>query len=255
MAYPKRAPSIDMANIELRNVSPAPTYTSTFHSKDVPISPLQASFAATPKSGISNNPYFQTPATKQPASSISQPKGRTPLKDEEDVEVKPDYQDPNHPHFAGSTGSAFPTTLPARSRRPRKLVWIPGAIIFLIILWFTSIYAGVRFFDVLRPVRTTPTVQEISVYINGESFQGSVSVSVSTATTTATATKTSNTVSTKTIISQIPSSTVFAPGSNPDVPPDTGDRLGAIHKSQQKRLEPVSTGFMTVTKSIPWGRL
>jgi hypothetical protein len=251
MAYPKRAPSIDMANIELRHVSPAPTYTSTFHSEDVPISPLQAYFAATPKSGISNNPYFQTLATKEPLSSISQPKGKTLLKDEDDVDVKPDYQDPNHPHFAGSTGPNFPTTLPARSRIPRKLVWIPGAIIFLIILWLTSIYAGVRFFDILRPVRTSPTVQEISVYINGEVFPGSVSVSVSTATTTATATETSNTVSTKTVISQTPSSTVFAPGSNPDIPPDTANDLGAIHRSQQKRLEPVPTGFMTVTRRIP----
>jgi hypothetical protein len=245
MAYQKRAPSIDMTSFELHNISPAPTYSSTFHSQDAPISPLHAYFAATPKSGVSNNPYFQT--VKEPPSSISHSRFKAPLKDEEDAEVKPDYQDPNHPHYAGSTGSSFPTALPARSRTPSKRVWVPSILcitVFLIALWFTSIYAGVRF---LRPL-LAPTTQEINVYLNGEIFQGSVSVSISTA--AATATKTSSTLSTRTTTTPTPSSTVQAPGSNPDVP-DTGNDLGAISKKPERRLEPAPTGFMTVTRGIP----
>ena len=131
MAYQKRAPSIDMTSIELHNVSPAPTYSSTFHSEDVSISPLQAYFAATPRNGVSNNPYFQTSAAKEPPSSISRPKDRAPLNEEDDAEVKPDYQDPNHPHYAGSTGPVFPTALPARSQTLQKRVWIPFGLFAL----------------------------------------------------------------------------------------------------------------------------
>jgi hypothetical protein len=249
MVYQKRAPSIDMTSIELHNVSPAPTYSSTFHSRDAPIAPQHAFFSATPKSGVSNNPYFQTSTTKQPPLSMSQSRDKAHLKEEEDAEVNPDYQDPNHPHYAGSTGPNFPTALPARNRIPRKRVLIPsilGIIVFLIALWLTSIWAGVRFLNIIRPIPTTPNVQEINVYINGEVFQGSASMSVSTAT----ATTAMSTTSTKVIsFTPKPNSMVPTPGSS--VIPDMGNDLGVISKNPEKRLEPAPTGFMTVTRRIP----
>jgi hypothetical protein len=252
MAHQKRAPSIDMTSTGLHNVSPAPTYSSTFQSEDVSISPLQAYFAATPRNGVSNNPYYQTAATKEPPSSMSRPRDRAPLRDEEDAEVRPDYQDPNHPHYAGSTGPKFPSAFSARSQALRKRVWIPFALFalcFLIALWFSSIYAGARLFNKFRPL-SAPTVQETNVYINGEVFRGGVSVSIFTAT----ATPTIGTTSTRIIsATPTPSSTVQAPGSKPDVPPDTpdpGKDLDAISKKPEKRLEPAPTGFMTVARRI-----
>jgi hypothetical protein len=247
MAYQKRAPSIDMTSIKLHNVSPAPTYSSTFHPRDGPITPHHAYFSATPKSGVSNNPYFQTSTTKEPPSSISPSRDSAQQKDDGGVEVEPDYQDPNHPHYAGSTSPHFPTALPPRNRIPKKCVLIPSIlaiIVLLIALWFTSIWAGVRFLDIIRPIPTTPTVQEINVYINGEVCQGSVSISVSTATDTTAM----STISTKVIFTPKPNSMVPTPGSS--VIPDMGNDLGVISKEPEKRLAPAPTGFMTVTRRI-----
>jgi hypothetical protein len=244
MASQKRAPSIDMTSIELEDVpSPAPTYSSTFHSQNVPITPQHAYSAATPKSGVSNHPCHQSPA-HEPPSYMPQSKGKTLSKDEEDVQVKPDYQDPNHPHFAGSTSPNLPPTLPARSRIPRKRIlipWILAVIFFLISLWFTSILVGARFFSIIHPLPSTPPAREINVYINGQVFQGTVSVSTATVT-----------IPTSTIISTapVPSTTEFPPGSHGDVPPDTGNDLGAISKLPKRRLAPAPTGFVTITTRI-----
>ncbi|KAF1836887.1 hypothetical protein BDW02DRAFT_203109 [Decorospora gaudefroyi] len=238
MASQKRAPSIDMTSIELRNVSPAPTYISTFNTHDVPITPQHAYFAPTPKSGVSNNPYYQSTTYEPP-----QPKGKTSLKDDEAAPVKPDYQDPNHPHFAGPTFTNFPTALPARSRIPRKRIlipWILFVIFFFISVWYTSVLAGARFLDIIRPLPAPPTKQQINVYINGEALRGNMSVSVSMSTpTVATSTATST----------------LKPGGTPDLnwetSDDAGNHLGVATTSLGRRQELAApTGFVAVVRRI-----
>ncbi|CAA9959820.1 hypothetical protein PTMSG1_03228 [Pyrenophora teres f. maculata] len=243
MNFEQRAPSIDMTSVELRDLtSPAPAYSSTFHSEDVLSTTSQhASFAATPKSGTSNNPYFQ-PTQNWPLPLTTHSELKASAKDEEEAQVKPDYQDPNHPHFAQPAGSDFPTTLPARSRMPQKRVlvpWILFAIFFLITLWYTSILFGARFLSITRPL--PPPTPQINVYINGDILQGNASIS-----TSITFIQISSTTSTP----QAPPhpTPTPVPGSNGDALFDMSNDLDIISTRQEPRSTAAPTAFVTVTR-------
>jgi hypothetical protein len=117
-----RPTSLDVASNELGSLpSPAPTYSSTFLSYTAPHTPQNASFGSAPKGGASNNPYHQ--ATHESPSSIPR-YNKAASKEMEEAQVKPDYQDTNHPHFAQSLAPGFLTSLPARNRMPRKCILI-----------------------------------------------------------------------------------------------------------------------------------
>ncbi|KAG9197189.1 hypothetical protein G6514_002180 [Epicoccum nigrum] len=72
---------------------------------------------------------------------------------------------------------------PQRQRQlPRKAIlipWILAAVFFLTTLWFTSIALGVRLFMVMQPAASTPPVQEIRVFINGDVLQSTASAIIS----------------------------------------------------------------------------
>ncbi|KAH6870308.1 hypothetical protein BKA58DRAFT_174192 [Alternaria rosae] len=231
MDVQNRPTSIDMASIGLGSLpSPAPTYSSTFLSYNAPHTPQHANFGLAPKGGTSNNPYHQ--ATHESPYSIPR-YTKAASKEMEEAQVKPDYQDTNHPHFAQSSGPGFPTSLPARSRMPRKSIlvpWVLFAIFFLTTLWFTSILAGARFLSIIHPTSPVSTVQEIHVYVNGEALQGSVSVTRTLALPTDSFTSTANT----------PSST--APISEPI--PDMGKDMDGLSTVLEGRTIAAPTGFI-----------
>jgi len=227
-----RPTSLDVASTELGSLpSPAPTYSSTFLSYTAPHTPQNINFGSAPKGGASNNPYHQ--ATHESPSSILR-YSKAASKEMEEAQVKPDYQDTNHPHFAQSLGPGFPASLPARSRMPRKCIlvpWVLFAIFFLITLWFISILAGTRFLSIINPTSPVSTVQEIHIYVNGDVLQGSVSVSTRTlALPTDTVTSTANP----------PSPT--APMSEPI--PDTGKEMDGLSTVLEGRTVPAPTGFI-----------
>ncbi|KAF2036170.1 hypothetical protein EK21DRAFT_34532, partial [Setomelanomma holmii] len=176
MAIQQRAPSIDMASIELRN-SPAPTYTSMRKSMDWPLTPEHDSFP-TAKANTSKNPHYQSSETEAAAKGRSR-KGAI---DDEESRVKADYEDANHPHYVHPPTKSYTYNsppLPARSRWPRKRVlipWILAIIFFLTTLWLTSVALGARFFSILHPLPSSPAVQEINVFIDGEALRGVVSI-------------------------------------------------------------------------------
>ena len=244
MSIENRAPSIDMTSIELRDMtSPAPAYSSTFHSEDVLSTFQHASFIASPKSGTANNLYYQ-PTKHWPLPSMPPSELKAPVKAEEEAQVKPDYQDPNHPHFAQSTRPGFPTTLPARSRMPQKRVlvpWVLFILFFLTTMWYTSILFGARFLSIIRPLPPTPPTPEINVYINGEVFKWSVSVPAST---------TVMHMSSPTSIPQAPRPTTSVPGSNGDALPDMSNDLARISTPHEKRIVVAPTAFITVTRGV-----
>ena len=233
-----------MTSIELRDYSsPAPAYGSTFHEENIPSTPQHDSFAATPKSGTSNNPYYQ-PTSHWPLPSTLPSHLNAHVKDEEEAQVKPDYQDPNHPHFAQSAGPDFPTKLPVRSRIPRKRVlvpWILFIVFFLTTTWYTSILFGARFLSIIRPLPPTPPTSEINVYINGEIFQGSVSVSRPTTVIHA---------SSPTSTPQAPPPTTPVPGSGGDALPNMSNALERISTRNETRIEAAPTAFITVTRGV-----
>ena len=233
-----------MTLVELRDMtSPAPAYSSTFHSEDVPSTSQHTSFIATPKSGTANNLHYQ-PAQHWPLPLMPPSELKAPVKAEEEAQVKPDYQDRNHPHFAQSTRSGFPTTLPARSRIPQKRVlvpWVLFIVFFLITIWYTSMLFGARVFSIIRPLPPTPPTLEINVYINGEIFQGNVSVSRYT---------TVIPTSSPTSILQAPRPTTSVPDSNGDALPDMSNDLGRISTSHEKRIVAAPTAFVTVTRGV-----
>lgn len=242
--FEERAPSIDMTSVELRDYpSPAPAYGSTFHEENVSSTPKHASFAATPKSRTLNNPYYQH-EKHWPLPSTLPSDLDARVKDDEEAQVKPDYQDPNHPHSARSAGADFPTTLPVRSRMPRKrklVPWILFIIFFLITMWYTSILFGARFLSIIRPLPPTPRTPEINVYINGDIFQGPVSVSGP-----ATVTQTSSPTSTL----QAPRPTAPVLGSDGDALPDMSNALERISTRHETRIEAAPTAFITVTRRV-----
>ncbi|RAR08414.1 hypothetical protein DDE82_002395 [Stemphylium lycopersici] len=237
----KRTSSIDLTSIEMEDmVSPAPKYTSALYSHDVATVPQYTDFTATPKSGVSNNPYHQ-PMRHEPPIPTPQPRDKIPLEAGEEVQVKPDYQDSNHPHFARPTGPDFPMALPARSRMPRKHIlvpWVLFIIFFLTTAWYTSILLGARFLSIVRPLPSTPAAQAINIYINGELVQGTVALPTrSFAAPTDTVTS----------ILQAPSPTKSLPGSNDGIP-DIGNDLGRVSTDVGSRIVSAPTGFVTSTR-------
>ena len=237
----KRAPSIDLTLIEMEDmVSPAPKYSSTFYSQDEAIVPQYAEFTSTPKSGVSNNPCHQ-PMKHEPPTSTPQPRDKIPLDVGEEAQVKPDYQDSNHPHFARPIGPDFPMALPARSRMPRKRIlvpWVLFIIFFLITAWYTSILLGARFLSIVRPLPSTPAAQAINIYINGELVQGTVSLPTrSFAAPTGTVTS----------VMQAPSPTKSLSGGNDGIP-DIGNDLGRVSTDVGSRIVSAPTGFVTSTR-------
>lgn len=147
-----------METIELgKRSSPAPTYSSTFDSKD--------------KTNMSNNAYIlphQTGATFA--------RGNNAMAETED-NVKPDYQDPSHPHYAGHPVQ-HADRLPLRPRQPRqwprKRVLIPcvlGSLLFLIMLWLGSIAFGVKIFSILHPPSFKQEVHEIHIHLTDDSVR------------------------------------------------------------------------------------
>jgi hypothetical protein len=182
MAFQKRAPSLDMASIELRS-SPAPTYTSTCKAEDWPLTPQHTSFSSGAKGSMSNNPYYQSTtanAVPLPFRATSE-QTRKEMDDGDVSPVKPDYHDPNHPHYVEPSTKLYthPSPLiPPRSRWPRKRVlvpWLLAALFFLTTLWFTSIALGARYLSILHPFPSNPASQEINIFIDGEALRGAVS--------------------------------------------------------------------------------
>ncbi|KAA8619166.1 hypothetical protein PtrSN002B_008587 [Pyrenophora tritici-repentis] len=239
MNFEQRAPSMDMTSVELRDMSsPAPTYSSTFHSEDISSTSPRHASVATSKSGTPNNPYYQS-NKHWPLPLTPHPELKAPAKDEEEAQVKPDYQDPKHPHFAQSIGPDFPTTLPPRSRMPQKRVlipWILFIIFFLITLWYTSMLFGARFLSITRPL--PPPTPQINVYINGDIFQGAATLSISTAVI-----QTSSPTSTPPRPTPTPE-----PSSSGDALPDMSNDLDRIFTQQQARSIAAPTAFVTVTR-------
>ncbi|KAG9185252.1 hypothetical protein G6011_07796 [Alternaria panax] len=234
----KRAPSVDMPSTEVKDMlSPAPTYSSTFILHNIPLAPRRDSFAGTPQSGTSSNPYHQ-PTTPEPLSSIRHSSTRSSSKDAEEAHVKPDYQDTNHPHFARSSGPGFPTTLPTRSQMPQKCIlvpWVLFAVFFLITIWFTSILLGARFLSIIHQTSPALTVQNVHFYVNGEAVQGSVLVFTRTVT-----------LPTGTLISTSKSPSPTEPISQ--ILPDMSKGMDGLSTSIKRRAVPAPTGFTTITR-------
>lgn len=237
----RRAPSVDMSSIPLKDMlSPAPSYSSTFLSHVIPFTPQHDTLAGTSQCGASNNPYYQ-PTTPESPSSIRHSSTRPSSKDAEEARVKPDYQDTNHPHFARSARPGFPTTLPARSRMPRKCILVPcvlSAVFFLVTIWFTSILLGAWFLSIVHTTSPAPTVLEIHLFMDGEAPQGSLSISTNTV-----ALPTSNvTLTTKSPIPTEPIGQTL---------PDMSKGMDRLSTSSERRTVPAPTGFATITRRGP----
>jgi hypothetical protein len=233
-----RATSLDMTSVELGTLpSPAPTYSSTFLSYAAPQTPQHAIAAATTQCGASNNPYHQSTTHESPFS-MPPYNNKASSKTMGEAQIKPDYKDANHPHFAQSSGPGFPISLPARSRMPRKCIlvpWLLFGIFFLITLWFTSILLGARFLSIIHPTTPAPTVQEIHFYMNGQVLQGSISVS------TRTIPFLTNTI---TYTANAPSPTAL----RPEIPPNMSKDMDGLSTVLEGRTASAPTGFMTATR-------
>jgi hypothetical protein len=140
--------------------------------------------------------------------------------------------------------------LPPRPQRqwqfPRKAIlipWILAAVFFLITLWFTSIALGVRLFMAMQPATSTPSVQEIRVFINGDMLQSTASAFI--------------TVATPSVIAPVLTAAGTAPTSTSGgitVPTSTGELDTAAAKDLTtaaplpRSLKARPTGFITIAR-------
>lgn len=230
MTFQPRQASIDMASVELHN-SPAPTYNPTRKSQDWPLTPQHN------HSGItSHNPCFQPDI----------PANKSTHKDDKDIPTKPDYHDPNHPHYTEPLPKTYNHHAHPSSRRlqwPRKCIMIPWALallFFLTTLWFTSILIGSRFLSIVHPLPTNPPVQEINVYINGEVLRGSVVSETVIVSTTPTASSSVTVAATSVSSTYTGRLQLAATGA-----PDFDDGAGAGASRVRRR-----GGFVTVVRDV-----
>lgn len=231
MAFQKRAPSIDMASIDHRS-SPAPAYSSTCKSQEWPLTPQHTQSSTTTNGATSNNPYHHPAVMEEVPEKQSQ-------NDEENPPTKPDYHDPNHPHYAEPLTKAYghhSPPLPPRRRWPQKRVLIPwglAVLFFLTTLWFVSIVLGARFLTILYPLPSSPPVHEINVFLDGRVFRGSEAAA--TATTTVLASSTLDVSSTPSVL--YTGRSFLSPTGRPS------------SEDPGRLLEPRVDGFVTVTRS------
>jgi hypothetical protein len=188
MAYHKREPSKDITS------HAHPTPLPTYFSQQLP--------RWTSKSSFEDQKAFEA----QPEPSFGYTVRTDPIVPSYSHQTEPFYPhktQPFYPHKAEpfSHGySQFPAPmprfdsipLPQRPQRqrqfPRKTIlipWILAAVFFMTTLWFTSIALGVRLFMVMQPATSTPPVQEIRVFINGDMLQSTASVFMPVATPSA----------------------------------------------------------------------
>ncbi|KAH7075368.1 hypothetical protein BKA63DRAFT_296330 [Paraphoma chrysanthemicola] len=244
MSFQKRAPSIDMASIELRS-SPAPTYTSTCRAEDWPLTPQRTSFPPKAHSSTSNNPYYQSTVEGAPPCPVGvSTRGQNTKEDGEESPVKADYHDRNHPHYAEPSNKPYILSsppLPPRSRWPRKrllIPWVLAAVFLATTLWFVSITFGARYFSILQSVQPALSSQEINVFIDGEVLRGAIL-------------RPSAIPNTSTPISSIIGATSIA---SSDATSSATGRLNLVPTGQPSledidgRLERRLSGFVTVTK-------
>lgn len=247
MAFQKRQ-SMDMASIELRN-SPAPAYRPTFESQDWPLTPTKRTQSPIERT---NNPYYRSSTAEDGlATSKSQ------ALEAEAASTKPDYQDPNHPHFAGAKHTEHHApSLPARPRRwPQKRILIPWAlaiVFFLTTLWFTSMVLGVRYMSILHPSPQSPAaVQEIYVVINDELLHASASTRTVIPSITASSTLTSSPSSGPTssplpITTRRPNPAPIGPPLSEWIGPDLATKI----EPQKRDSETKPTGFKTLARRM-----
>ncbi|KAH8717110.1 hypothetical protein GQ44DRAFT_730231 [Phaeosphaeriaceae sp. PMI808] len=225
MTDQKRASSIDIASINLQHSPAPPQYTHL-----------------PPKlyKSTSNNPYYNF--NEIPIQST----GKS-TQDDAEQPVKPDYDDPNYPHYVQPVAKAYdhgsPPPRPHRQwRRKRVLVpWILAFLFFLTTLWFTSIALGARVFMILQPLPSSPPVHEINVFIDGQEYHTSA---IALKPTTASST--------------IPSTSATPKASSTSAPlPNTTGRLHLVQTGQPS-LEDIDkkpgkrqvARFVTVTRRM-----
>jgi hypothetical protein len=177
--------------------------------------------------------------------------GKTPITDEESIPIKPDYHDPNHPHYVSSSPSpskhCFLPLPPRRCRWPQKRVlipWILALLFFLTTLWFTSIALGSR---VLSQMPLDPTVQEIHVFLNDQDVPRSVSVSASIVTLASSPSSTQTPTPTESRKGNPMRTGVLAPEFEPPPIEKIGDGRGSTISRGKRLVEPRATGFATIT--------
>jgi hypothetical protein len=181
------------------------------------------------------------------------PLGKVPITDEESIPTKPDYHDPNHPHYVEPSPKPFkhyPLPLPhRRSRWPQKRVLIPWSLallFFLTTLWFTSVALGSRFLSILHPLPSNPAVQEIHVFINDQDLR-SVSVSASIVTLTSSLNSTQTPTRTESRNGNPMRTGVLAPEFEPPAIEKNGDNAGPVSSRQERLARPSATSFATAT--------
>ena len=190
MAYHKREPSKDITS------HAHPTPLPTYFSQQLPRWTSKSSFEDQKAFEAQPEPFGYTVRTDPIVPNFShQTEPFHPHKTQPFHSHKaPFYPQKAEPFIPGY--SQFPAPmprfdsvpLPPRPQRqvqlPRKAIlipWILAAVFFLITLWLTSIALGVRMFMVMQPAASTPPVQEIRVFINGNMLESTASAFISVA--------------------------------------------------------------------------
>lgn len=254
MAYHKREPSKDITS------HAHPTPLPTYFSQQLPRWTSKSSFEDQKAFEAKEEPSFgYTVRTDPIVPSYSHQ--TEPFYSHKTQPFYPQKTEPFHSHKAGPFNpgySQFPAPmprfegipLPPRPQRqrqlPRKAIlipWILAAVFFLITLWLTSIALGVRMFMAMQPATSTPPVQEIRVFINGEVLQSTASALISVVTPAAMA-------PTLTAAGTAPTST----SGGITVPTSTGELDTAAAKDLTtaaplpRSLKARPTGFITIAR-------
>jgi hypothetical protein len=254
----KRAPSVDMTSIGLRNASaPTPTYSSIFRSQDDSYM-LHQMYEPAVKENASKRPRLSNERTGTTYAPALSPEDTFEV-DEKSFPVKSEAHGASRPHATEPRPFAFNwPRLPRRSqshsqpRGPVSIPWVLALLSCVTLLWFVSVAIGAGLFSAVYSQPASPAVQKIYLVLNDEvlniktapgTLPDTVSVTVPPVSSVTAGTLSSTTTSPTT------TGTSVAESISSQAPQSSAEQSQIETSKPRRRDDARPTGFVTMART------